>query len=121
MKTAKTLPLYVSALLKQRAFRIGVSTKLDDRLYDMERIKTLPLDLLMLLIYPELYPLHIETSDGHLPRLPLSFERVEKAGIYLLHTIDAVYIYVCGRAHIPLLNNIFGVSKFSHLPDNMVS
>ena len=42
----------------QRGFRIGSSTKLDDRVYALEQIKTLPLNFLLLELYPNLYPVH---------------------------------------------------------------
>ena len=40
------------------AFRVGLSTKLDDRVYAMEQCKNLPLCYLMLMLYPNMYPLH---------------------------------------------------------------
>ena len=49
--------LKVSFLL-QRGFRIGSSTKLDDRVYALEQIKTLPLNYFLLELYPSLYPVH---------------------------------------------------------------
>lgn len=122
MPNCKTLPLYVLGLLKQRAFRVGVSTKLDDRIYDMELIKNLPLDKLLLQIYPALYPLHLQLPPDQLPpRLQLSFEKVDKNGLYLLETIDTLFVYVGGRLSPQLLQNVFGVSKFSLLPDSMTS
>lgn len=42
----------------QVAFRTGVSTKLDERVFAMDRMKTLPLPYLMKYIYPTLYPVH---------------------------------------------------------------
>lgn len=51
------LPLYMMALLKHVAFRTGTSTRLDDRVFAMCQLKTLPLDQLMRNIYPEFYAL----------------------------------------------------------------
>lgn len=39
----------------QPAFRVGTSTRLDDRVFAMDCMKTLPLDQLMKYVYPELY------------------------------------------------------------------
>lgn len=49
------LPLYMLALLKHIAFRTGTSTRLDDRVYAMCELKTLPLDQLIKYIYPDFY------------------------------------------------------------------
>lgn len=51
------LPLYMMALLKHMAFRTGTSTRLDDRVFAMCQLKTLPLDQLIRNIYPEFYAL----------------------------------------------------------------
>ncbi|XP_036265118.1 protein transport protein Sec24B isoform X5 [Pipistrellus kuhlii] len=51
----KLFPLYVLALLKQKAFRTGTSTRLDDRVYAMCQIKCQPLVHLMKMIHPNLY------------------------------------------------------------------
>lgn len=52
------LPLYMLALLKHPAFRTGTSTRLDDRVFAMCELKTLPLEHLIRYIYPDLY--HID-------------------------------------------------------------
>lgn len=51
------LPLYMMALLKHKAFRTGTSTRLDDRVFAMCQLKTLPLDQLMRNVYPDFYAL----------------------------------------------------------------
>lgn len=53
----RLLPLYMLALLKHTAFRTGTSTRLDDRIFAMCELKTLPLDQLIRYIYPDLYHL----------------------------------------------------------------
>lgn len=85
-KSLRLLPLYILALLKnvrmflcqdivpllvlkyksysclelflQMAFRSGTTTRLDDRVYAMCQMKTLPLSQLIQFIYPDLYPVH---------------------------------------------------------------
>ncbi|NXX21555.1 SC24B protein, partial [Podargus strigoides] len=51
----KLFPLYILALLKQKAFRTGMSTRLDDRVYAMCQMKSQPLVHLMKMIHPNLY------------------------------------------------------------------
>lgn len=53
----RLMPLYMLALLKHTAFRTGTSTRLDDRVFAMCELKTLPLDQLIRYIYPDLYHL----------------------------------------------------------------
>jgi protein transport protein SEC24 len=61
------------------AFRTGTSTRLDDRVYAMCLMKSLPLDQLIRYIYPDFYlldPLFAEEGDKiDPPRLQLSAER----------------------------------------------
>lgn len=59
----KLLPLYMLALLKHPAFRTGTSTRLDDRVFAMCELKTLPLDQLIRYIYPDLY--HLDCLFGN--------------------------------------------------------
>lgn len=55
------IPLYILALLKSTAFRTGQSTRLDDRVYAMMQMKTLPLRDLIQSIHPDLY--HVTQLD----------------------------------------------------------
>ncbi|OWK07053.1 hypothetical protein Celaphus_00018546 [Cervus elaphus hippelaphus] len=59
----KLFPLYVLALLKQKAFRTGTSTRLDDRVYAMCQIKCQPLVHLMKMIHPNLYRIDRLTDE----------------------------------------------------------
>lgn len=59
----RLLPLYVSAVLKMTAFRLGVSTKVDDRIDSMDNCKILPLYRLMQKMVPDLYPVHALTDE----------------------------------------------------------
>lgn len=72
----------------QTAFRVGTSTRLDDRVFAMSEMKTMPLDQLIRYIYPDFYVLdslfhsatqeHSGNGEAHLvepPRLQLSAEK----------------------------------------------
>lgn len=50
----------------QIAFRGGLSTKLDDRMFAMCELKTMPLKHLMTFVYPDLYPIHLLSEKGAL-------------------------------------------------------
>ncbi|XP_055854481.1 protein transport protein Sec24A [Episyrphus balteatus] len=125
------LPLYILALLKHPAFRVGTSTRLDDRVFAMDECKTLPLDQLMKYIYPEFY--HIDslfynlqnsndTDDdddniADLPRLQLSAEFLDSRSIFLLDCGRLIIIYVGLNVPTNILENVFGIKSTSELPD----
>uniref|UniRef100_L7M0D9 Putative vesicle coat complex copii subunit sfb3 n=1 Tax=Rhipicephalus pulchellus TaxID=72859 RepID=L7M0D9_RHIPC len=127
---ARLVPLYVLALMKHTAFRVGISTKLDERVFAMEQMKTMPLSYLMTYIYPALYPLHmlddqdaLELDDGTLvcqpPRLQLSFENIDRHGCYALDTVDRLYLYVGRALSDRFCTNVLGVPNFAAIPEDM--
>ncbi|KAM3961962.1 LOW QUALITY PROTEIN: protein transport protein Sec24AB [Aphomia sociella] len=135
----RLLPLYLLALLKRKAFRTGVSTRLDDRVADMCELKSQPLALLLRAAYPELYALHALREHApadddapdpprlHLtaedddapdpPRLHLTAERINSDGAYLLDDGDTMIIYVCHAVSPAFLSDTFGVTAHSQLVD----
>ncbi|KAG7283429.1 hypothetical protein CRUP_031482 [Coryphaenoides rupestris] len=90
----RLFPLYVLALLKQKAFRTGTSTRLDDRVFSMCQLKFQPLVYAMLMVHPTLYRVDDLTDQGALnisertipqPReLQLSVEKLCKDGAFLM-------------------------------------
>ena len=57
-----TLYLFPYFLIFQMAFRLGSNTHLDERCFAMQQFKVMPLSLVMLSIYPKMYPIH-DLSD----------------------------------------------------------
>ncbi|KAJ8687154.1 hypothetical protein QAD02_022948 [Eretmocerus hayati] len=125
----KLLPLYIIALLKSKAFRFGVSTRLDDRVFAMCQLKVLPLTHMIQLIYPDMYPVHIyitqpiEEIDGQLSpqpeRLHLSAEKLDSRGAFLLDACDQMLLYVGKNIHPAFCYNVLGVSSFAEIPEEM--
>lgn len=125
----KLLPLYVLALLKHPAFRIGQSTRLDDRLFAMTEMKCLPLNSLMLSIYPELYPIHTLDQDPTIewnelqvpiPRiLQLSAERLQATGTYLLNMPDLIIILVRHGTSPAICSGLFGFQSVAQMPETL--
>ncbi|XP_063220045.1 protein transport protein Sec24A [Bacillus rossius redtenbacheri] len=123
------LPLYILALLKCVAFRTGQSTRLDDRLFAMCQMKTLPLGQLIQTIYPDLYPVHnlddqnVKYVNGvpvpNPPRLHLSAEKLDSTGAFLLDAVDVMIIYVGHSISAEFCSAVFGVPDFCSLPDEM--
>ncbi|KAK0089439.1 hypothetical protein PV325_007392 [Microctonus aethiopoides] len=126
----KLLPLYIVALLKSMAFRSGTSTRLDDRVYAMCQMKTLPLVQLIQMIYPDLYPIHnldVKNStveiDGRPcpqpPRLHLSAEKLDFRGAFLMDAGDKIFIYIGKNIDAIFCNNVLGVPSYASIPEEM--
>ncbi|XP_055621353.1 protein transport protein Sec24A-like isoform X1 [Toxorhynchites rutilus septentrionalis] len=123
------LPLYILAMLKHTAFRVGTSTRLDDRVFAMSEMKTMPLDQLIRYIYPDFYVLDElflsasrETTDGeaHLvepPRLQLSAEKFDSRSMFLLDCGPEMFIYVGSNVAPAILSDIIGVNSVPEIPD----
>ncbi|XP_055928214.1 protein transport protein Sec24A-like isoform X2 [Argiope bruennichi] len=128
----RLLPLFILALLKHMAFRTGVSTKLDERVYAMERMKALPLQYLMKFIYPTLYPVHAlddknaihQDDDVVIPQpsiLQLSSEKIDRHGAYILDTLDVLYLYIGRAINDQFCTSVFNVPNFSAIPEDLES
>lgn len=126
----KLLSLYISALLKHKAFRVGSSTRLDDRVMAMIDMKTKPLYLLMQQIYPDMYPIHElenqqiiinseEESVPMPPRLQLTARCLENKGAFLLDLGEHMIILVCPNVSLEFLNEALGVQYYNALPEEM--
>ncbi|KAH9501497.1 Protein transport protein Sec24B [Dermatophagoides farinae] len=115
----RLLPLYTLALLKNTAFRLGISTRIDERVYAMEQMKSMPLKYIMLYIYPHLYPLHHQFDPKQSSPMPLqlSFANIDRNGVYLLDTYDHLFIYICKSVHPQFLSDVFNVTQWSQIPD----
>ncbi|GBM35805.1 Protein transport protein Sec24B, partial [Araneus ventricosus] len=126
----RLLPLYILALLKHMAFRTGVSTKLDERVFAMERMKALPLQYLMKFIYPTLYPVHAlddknaihQDDDVVIPQpaiLQLSSEKLDRHGAYILDTLDVLYLYIGRAINDQFCISVLNVPNFSAIPEDL--
>ncbi|KAH8285511.1 hypothetical protein KR054_010168 [Drosophila jambulina] len=131
------LPLYILGLLKHPAFRVGTSTRLDDRVFAMDCMKTLPLDQLMKYVYPELYKIdaliyHARNSNcsatqdddeeedeplPELPRLQLSAEHLDSRSIFLMDCGTLIMLYVGLNVPSDVLETVLGISSTAELGD----
>ncbi|KAI8119133.1 Protein transport protein Sec24B [Lucilia cuprina] len=136
-RSLSLMPLYILALLKHPAFRVGTSTRLDDRVFAMDCMKTLPLDQLMKFIYPEFYNIDVlfynnnqnsnanPTNDDaddedELPvvqRLQLSAEYLDSRSIFLMDCGTLIMVYVGLNVPVNILENVFGIKSTAELPD----
>lgn len=85
----------------------------------MMQMKSLPIDSLLLYIYPNLYPIHYQFDPSVNPPSPvqLTFANIDRNGVYLLDTYDHLYIYICKSVHPQFLAEVFNVTQWSQIPD----
>ncbi|XP_066502177.1 protein transport protein Sec24A isoform X3 [Hoplias malabaricus] len=122
-------PLYILALLKQEAFWTGSSTRLDDRMFAMCKLKSQPLAYIMLMIHPSLYRVDNLTDEGALnisdriipqPRmLQLSVEKLNRDGAFLMDAGSDMYLYVGRNCSPTFLRQVLGVQDYLNVPVNM--
>ncbi|ELV13705.1 Protein transport protein Sec24B, partial [Tupaia chinensis] len=127
----KLFPLYVLALLKQKAFRTGTSTRLDDRVYAMCQIKSQPLVHLMKMIHPNLYRIDRLTDEGAVhvndrvvpqpPLQKLSAEKLTREGAFLMDCGSVFYIWVGKGCDSNFIEDVLGYPDFASIPQKMVS
>ncbi|KAJ6668833.1 hypothetical protein lerEdw1_012319 [Lerista edwardsae] len=125
----RLFPLYVLALFKQKAFRTGTSTRLDDRVYAMCQIKSQPLLHLMKMIYPNLYRIDrltdegaIHVSDRVVPQPPLqrlSAEKLTREGAFLMDCSSIFYLWI-GRSCDHFINEVLGCPNYSSIPQTLI-
>ncbi|XP_068456897.1 protein transport protein Sec24A isoform X3 [Clinocottus analis] len=125
----RLFPLFILALLKQKAFRTGTSTRLDDRLFAMCQLKYQPLVYAMLMIHPALYRVDDLTDEGALnvsertvpqPRLlQLSVEKLSREGAFLMDAGTVMYLWIGRNCHPNFLTQVLGVPSYAAVPDNL--
>lgn len=125
----KLLPLYVLALLKQKAFRTGTSTRLDDRVYAMCQMKSQPLVHLMKMIHPNLYRIDRLTDEGAIhvndrvvpqpPLQKLSAEKLTREGAFLMDCGSVFYIWIGKGCDSNFIENVLGYPDFGSIPQKM--
>ncbi|KFO70049.1 Protein transport protein Sec24A, partial [Cuculus canorus] len=125
----RLFPLYVLALLKQKAFQTGTNTRLDERIFTMCQVKNQPLVYLMLMTHPSLYRVDNLTDEGALnindrtipqpPILQLSVEKLSRDGAYLMDAGSVMFLWIgknCGQSFI---TQVLGVPNYGSVPQNM--
>ncbi|XP_034407021.1 protein transport protein Sec24A isoform X3 [Cyclopterus lumpus] len=125
----RLFPLFILALLKQKAFRTGTSTRLDDRLFAMCQLKYQPLVYAMLMIHPALYRVDDLSDEGALnisertvpqPRvLQLSVEKLSREAAFLMDAGTVMYLWIGRNCHPNFLTQVLGVPSYATVPDNL--
>ncbi|NXG64021.1 SC24B protein, partial [Hemiprocne comata] len=125
----KLFPLYILALLKQKAFRTGTSTRLDDRVYAMCQMKSQPLVHLMKMIHPNLYRIDklidestIHVNDRVVPQPPLqklSAEKLTREGAFLMDCGSFFYIWIGKNCDNNFIKDVLGYPNYASVPQKM--
>ncbi|KAM3937800.1 protein transport protein Sec24B isoform 2-T2 [Leptodactylus fuscus] len=125
----KLFPLYILALLKQKAFRTGTCTRLDDRVFAMCQMKYQPLLHLMKMIHPSLYRIDRLTDEGAIlindlvvpqPHLQhLSAEKLEREGAFLMDAGSTFYLWIGRNCDTNFLNDVLGFPNYASVPQKM--
>ncbi|VDO15637.1 unnamed protein product [Brugia timori] len=114
----RLLPLYVLGMLKHRAFIAGQSIRLDSRVAALLLFRSASLEVIDLELYPALYELnHFVENETDPPRLHLSFEHINRNGVYLLDTGSYVYVYISSNVEASIIKRLFGVNTFERIDD----
>lgn len=124
----KVFPLYILATLKHAAFRTNQPTRLDERMFSMCQMKSLPLNCLIQYIYPDLYPIHSLEEQPKIdyeklteiplpPVIQLSAERVDSNGIYLMDDSETLTIFIGHRCSDQLIQKLFGYVNVNSMPE----
>ncbi|MGH0172237.1 UNVERIFIED_CONTAM: hypothetical protein FKN15_063141 [Acipenser sinensis] len=127
----RLFPLYVLALLKQKALRTGTSTRLDDRVFAMCEFKCQPLQQIMRRIHPNLYRIDNLTDEGALhvndsivpqpPILQLSAERLTREGAFLMDCGSVLYLWVGKSCDVTFISDVLGYPNHASIQQNMNS
>ncbi|KAM9295839.1 protein transport protein Sec24B isoform 3-T3 [Morus bassanus] len=125
----RLFPLYILALLKQKAFRTGTSTRLDDRVYAMCEMKSQPLVHLMKMIHPNLYRIDklidestIHVNDRVVPQPPLqklSAEKLTREGAFLMDCGSIFYIWIGKNCDNNFIKDVLGYPNYASVPQKM--
>ncbi|KIK56698.1 hypothetical protein GYMLUDRAFT_46999 [Collybiopsis luxurians FD-317 M1] len=121
----KMLPVLILGLLKNVGIRQSAQIPPDIRAYSQALLTSLPAQLLIPYIYPTFYSLHnmppesgTVGPDGTLvmpPPLPLTSERLERHGLFLIEDGQTIFLWV-GRDAVPqLVMDVFNLPSYDVL------
>ncbi|KAG8924484.1 COPII subunit [Tulasnella sp. 418] len=120
----KFLPLLTLGILKHVGIRQSSQIPSDLRAYAQTLLTTLPSELLIPYIHPTFYSLHnMPPEAGTIgehgvilpPPLPLTSERLERHGLYLIEDGQTIFLWV-GRDAVPqLVMDVFELSGYDVL------
>ncbi|XP_013073220.2 protein transport protein Sec24A-like isoform X1 [Biomphalaria glabrata] len=126
----RLMPMLMLAMLKSIAFSLASKTKIDDRVFAMQQFKVLPVCYLIQNLYPHLYPLlriseekPIKRGNEEIPSAPLlqlSSANIDRTGLFLMDTGDAMCLLVGSGVGDQICQDVFDKPNFMSIPDDMM-
>ncbi|KIY62915.1 protein transporter SEC24 [Cylindrobasidium torrendii FP15055 ss-10] len=120
----KMLPVLILGLLKNVGIRQSAQIPPDIRAYAQALLTSLPSQLLIPYIYPTFYSLHNMPEEAGTvgpegivlpPPLPLTSERLERHGLFLIEDGQTIFLWV-GRDAVPqLIMDVFDLPNYDAL------
>ncbi|KAF7360326.1 Protein transporter SEC24 [Mycena venus] len=120
----KMLPVLVLGLLKNVGIRQSAQIPPDIRAYSQALLTSLPSQLLIPYLYPTFYSLHTMPAEAGTvgekgvimpPALPLTSERLERHGLFLIEDGQTIFLWV-GRDAVPqLIMDVFDLPNYEVL------
>ncbi|KAF9018039.1 CPII coat sec24 protein [Hymenopellis radicata] len=120
----KMLPVLILGLLKNVGIRQSAQIPPDIRAYSQALLTSLPSQLLIPYIYPTFYLLHNMPPEAGTvgpegiimpPALPLTSERLERHGLFLIEDGQTIFLWV-GRDAVPqLIMDVFNLPNYEAL------
>jgi len=122
-ETLKNFPLYILALVKNILFRSGSEIRPDERSYHIMHARTLPISLIMPLLYGRMFDLiNCQMENGIIPTpLELSSEKLDRSGIFLLEDGQQMWIWIGKTCPAEYTHQLFGIPSFDGVDTSMLT
>eukprot|EP01091_Cochliopodium_minus_P017011 TRINITY_DN6551_c0_g2_i1.p1 TRINITY_DN6551_c0_g2~~TRINITY_DN6551_c0_g2_i1.p1 ORF type:complete len:931 (-),score=280.46 TRINITY_DN6551_c0_g2_i1:83-2875(-) len=141
-ETLKLLPVYALGLLKSKLLRPGSDVTIDERVYLMQALSTLPIQHLLKFIYPTLYNMttffhFLQDNSSYLESfsekqsfpldkntfLPsrLLKSSIDKNHFYLLDNGNCIYLWISSNTDTSVLQNLLGLETLDNVKFNKMS
>ncbi|KAJ7280072.1 Sec23/Sec24, helical domain-containing protein [Mycena rebaudengoi] len=120
----KMLPVLVLGILKNVGIRQSAQIPPDIRAYSQALLTSLPSQLLIPYLYPSFYSLHTMLPEAGTvgengvimhPALPLTSERLERHGLFLIEDGQTIFLWVGRDAVSQLIMDVFDLPNYEVL------
>jgi protein transport protein SEC24 len=120
-KTLDCMPIHSMAMMKSAPFRPGTGIRLDEKVYLLLQISSMPIEKSASFAYPRLYALHTLSGDVGLrdaagkvtmpTPLRLSGDQLSPEGAFLIEDGVHCYMLLCKLISPQFTNQVFGLSS----------
>jgi len=123
----ETLPMYILGLIKNITLRAAYQVHPDERVAWIDYLKTAPVEMTTLFLYPRLFRLHqlseehgVADESGNVGLPPLENLSIQNltGGMFLLDNGQRLILWISSRIDPELLVQLFGTRNIESLPAN---